>query len=106
MTRPAVESFWLASKKALATWAFFALLSALLLVWLWPSSGWEHFLFISVATLHIRGNPTLFAFHVLCDDGHKLLFRAPQKVGQEVGRHAYLSIMQSRFAPLHGDSRS
>lgn len=57
--------------------SFFALLSALLLVWLWPSSGWEHFLFISVATLHIRGNLTLFAFHVLCDDGHKLaLFTA------------------------------
>jgi hypothetical protein len=30
-----------------------------------------------VATLHIRGNLTLFAFHVLCDDGHKLaLFTA------------------------------
>jgi hypothetical protein len=38
-------------KKVLATWAFFALLSALLLVWLWPSPGWEHFLFVSVATL-------------------------------------------------------
>jgi uncharacterized membrane protein len=51
MIRPAVESFWLAFKKVLATWAFFAFLSALLLVWLRPSSGWEHFLFISVATL-------------------------------------------------------
>jgi hypothetical protein len=38
-------------KKVLATWAFFALLSAVLLVWLWPSPGWEHFLLVTVATL-------------------------------------------------------
>ena len=51
MAPPVVDSFWLAFKKVLATWAFFALLSAVLLVWHWPSPGWEHFLFISVATL-------------------------------------------------------
>ena len=38
-------------KKVLATWAFLALLSATLLFWTWPSPGWEHFLFVSVATL-------------------------------------------------------
>jgi len=46
-------------KKVLATWAFFALVSGLLLVWLWPSPGWEHFLFVSVATLLFRFSSTL-----------------------------------------------
>ena len=45
-------------KKVLATWAFLALLSATLLFWTWPSPGWEHFLFVSVATLLL----TLFCY--------------------------------------------
>ena len=45
-------------KRVLATWAFFVLLSALLLIWLQPSPGWEHFLFVSVATLLL----TLFCY--------------------------------------------
>jgi uncharacterized membrane protein len=37
-------------KVVLATWAFFVLLSALLLC-LQPSPGWERFFFVSAATL-------------------------------------------------------
>ena len=63
-------------KKVLATWAFFALLSALLLVWLWPSPGWEHFLFVSVATL-------LFSLFIyFATTGISFVFERLKKLGK------------------------
>jgi hypothetical protein len=63
-------------KKVLASWAFFALVSATLLFWTWPSPGWEHFIFVSVATLLL----TLFCYFAAI--GINLFFARLKK-----GRH-------------------
>jgi uncharacterized membrane protein len=74
-------------KQVLATWAFFVLLSALLLIWLQPSPGWEHFLFVSVATLLL----TLFCYFAAM--GINSLFRASQKISQPVGRRSAAKLL-------------